>query len=180
LTWIKGHKLIVAGIIIIAICFGFLGVILLEMFDQKPVSSSQVVSKEESTSPLSQNTTKAEEKITDNPFGPDNSSLSAKEILVYMHGMSHQKAVAEEKWVHYEMTNERIQFLISVVESGSYENEELFLDILNRWAEGDFSKADKDHNEIWSLQGGTVGEATGVMSAKEEQQYLENYKGSIK
>lgn len=180
MTWIKGHKLIVASIIIIAICFGFLGVILLDILDQKPISSSQVVSKEESTSPSSQNTTKAEEKITDNPFGPNNSTLSAKEILVYMHGMSHQKVVAEEKWVHYEMTNERIQFLISVVESGSYENEELFLDILNRWAEGDFSKADKDHNEIWSLQGGTVGEATGVMSAKEEQQYLENYKGSIK
>jgi hypothetical protein len=54
------------------------------------------------------------------------------------------------------------------------------LDILNRWAEGDFSRADKDHNAIWNVQGGTIGEATGVMSPEEEQQYLETKEGSIK
>jgi hypothetical protein len=181
-TWIKQHKLIFTSILVCAICLGFLGVIVVDMIDKKAVSSSPVVSKEASTSKSNndqQSEPVAAEKITDNPFGSNSSSLTEDEVLNYMHGMSHQKVVAEEKWLHYEMTNERIQFLIGVVESGRYENSDLYLDILNRWAEGDFSKADKDHNAIWNLQGGTIGKATGVLSTEEEQQYLEDNKGSI-
>jgi hypothetical protein len=181
-TWIKEHKLIFTSILVCVICLGFLGVIVVDMIDKKAVSSSPVVSKEDSTS-NSNNDQKSEstaaETITDNPFGGKNSSMTEDEVLNYMHGMSHQKVEAEEKWLHFEMTNERIQFLIGVVESGRYENSDLYLDILNRWAEGDFLKADKDHNAIWNLQGGTIGKATGVLSTEEEKQYLEDNQGSI-
>lgn len=182
MTWIKEHKLIFTSILVCIICLGFLGVIVVDMIDQKAVSSSTVASKEDSTS-KSKNNQKSEstasETITDNPFGSNSSSLTEDDVLNYMHGMSHQKVEAEEKWLHYEMTNERIQFLIGVVESDRYEKSDLYLDILNRWAEGDFSKADKDHNAVWNLQGGTIGKATGVLSTEEEKQYLEDHKGSI-
>jgi hypothetical protein len=177
----KEHKLIVTSMIVFVLCLGVLGVILVDMMDKKSVSSSETVAKEDNTIVASQqNTTKTEtNNITENPFGSNKTNLSEEDILNYMHGMSHQKVVAEEKWLHYEMTNERIQFLISVVENDNYKNGELLLDILQRWAEGDFQRADKDHNKIWSLQGGNVGEATGVMTPEQEQQYLEENKGSI-
>jgi Family of unknown function (DUF6241) len=180
-SWVKEHKLIVTAMIIVALCLGILGMILGDMIDKKAVPSSETVSKEENTAaaPSQQDTIKTVDNVTENPFGGSKLDLSEKEILNYMHGMSHQKVVAEEKWIHYEMTNERIQFLISIVENGNYKNGELFMDILQRWAEGDFQRADKDHNKIWSLQGGNVGEATGVMTSEEEQQYLEDNKGSI-
>ena len=130
--------------IVFALCLGVLGVILVDMIDKKAVSSSETVPKEDNTIAASQqNTTKTEtNNITENPFGSNKTNLPEEDILNYMHGMSHQKVVAEEKWLHYEMTNERIQFLIGVVESDRYEDSDLYLDILNRWAEGDFSKAE--------------------------------------
>jgi Family of unknown function (DUF6241) len=182
LTWIKEHKLIVTSIVVILIFLGFLGVIFEDMINGKAATtpSSQSVSSDESASTPSQNTTtKPVSEITENPFGSNNLTLSEDEIQQYMHGMSHQKVDAKEKWVHIEMTDERIQFLIGVVEGGSYNNRDLYLDILNRWSEDDFSRADKDHNEIWKLQGGTIGEATGLLTAEEEQEYLEANKNSI-
>jgi hypothetical protein len=177
LGWIKEHKLLVTIVSVIAIC---LGVILVDMIDKKAVSSSEAVSKEENSTATSQPiSTEEEVNLTENPFENSNSNLSEKDILNYMHGMSHQKVVAEEKWIHYEMTSERIQYLINAIELGNYNGEELFLEILHRWAEEDFKRADKDHNKIWNLQGGNVGEATGVMTPEEEQQYLEDYKGNI-
>lgn len=170
----------VTSMIVIAICLGVIGVLLIDRIDKNTVSSSQVVSKESTSTTIQNTSSSVVEVMTENPFDRQNSDLTDDEILKYIHGMSHQKVIAKEKWIHYEMTSERIQFLISVVKSGSYENGELYLDILNRWAEGDFSRADKDHNAIWNVQGGTIGEATGVMSPEEEQQYLETKEGSIK
>ncbi|MBM7605411.1 hypothetical protein JOC75_003434 [Metabacillus crassostreae] len=148
------------------------------MIDNHPVSSSQVVEKGDVDNEENKDSTN-ETIVTGNPFGKGTSTLSEEDILNYMHGMSHQKVIAEEKWLHYEMTSERIQYLINEIESGDYENEEKYLSILNKWKEGDFSEADKDHNIIWRLQGGTVGEATGVMSAEQEESYLEKYEGKI-
>lgn len=181
LLWIKEHKLIIVSIVFIAIFLGVLGVILVDMIDQQAVTTSKVQSKEEKTLLETGNEESEQvEKIPDNPFGSNNAMLAEDELLTYMHGMSHQKVIADEKWIHYQMTNERIQFLISVIEAGSYENSDLLLEILNRWKEADFTKADKDHNAIWQLQGGTIGKATGVMSNEEEKRYLEENDGSLK
>ncbi|WP_299087404.1 DUF6241 domain-containing protein [uncultured Metabacillus sp.] len=182
MSWIKEHRLIVTCMIVFAICLGGLGIILVDMIDQKAVSSSTQASstKDHAASAPSTSEQVNVEAVTENPFDHGNSSLTEDELLNYMHGMSHQKVEAEEKWIHYEMTEERIGFLLTIVENGSFKNEDLYLDILNRWAEGDFTQADKDHNAIWNLQGGTIGKATGVLSPEEEQQYLEDYKSSIK
>ena len=40
----------------------------------------------------------------------------------------------------------------------------------------DFSQVDQDHNTVWRLQGGTIGEATGILTPKEEQAYIESHK----
>jgi hypothetical protein len=192
MTWIKENKLFFTSIIVFAGFLVFLAILFVDMIDKKAVSSEPVVAKEAATTTELQNVEKqekteaseAQEPVvstpTENPFGGQYTTLTEEEILNFMHGMSHQKVIAEEKWIYYEMTNERIQFLLHVVKNGNYENSDDYLDILNRWAKEDFSDADKDHNRIWDLQGGTVGKATGVMSLKEEQEYLEKYKESIK
>lgn len=192
MTWIKENKLFFTSIIVFAGFLVFLAILFVDMIDKKVVSSEPVVAKEAATTTELQNVKKqekteaseAQEPVvstpTENPFGGQYTTLTEEEILNFMHGMSHQKVIAEEKWIYYEMTNERIQFLLHVVKNGNYENSDDYLDILNRWAKEDFSDADKDHNRIWDLQGGTVGKATGVMSLKEEQEYLEKYKESIK
>lgn len=102
-------------------------------------------------------------------------AMSEDDLQQKIHDMSHQKVKAAQKWGSLEITPERIDHLISVVESGNYEHSHVYLDILYGWKEGDFSEADKDHNTIWRLQGGTIGKATGVLSVAEEQKYIEKH-----
>jgi hypothetical protein len=102
-------------------------------------------------------------------------SLSEADLQQKIHDMSHQKVKAAQKWGSLEITPERINHLITVVEKGNYEHSHVYLDILYGWKDEDFSEADKDHNTIWRLQGGTIGKATGVLSAAEEQSYIEKH-----
>lgn len=99
------------------------------------------------------------------------------EIAYKIHAMSHQKIEADEKWGFLPLTTERVTRLIVVIKTNQneYENSELYLNILNRWAENDFSRIDRDHNAVWSLQGGTIGKATGILSYEEELEYIEKY-----
>ncbi len=102
-------------------------------------------------------------------------NIGEGEVQIAIHKMSHQKIEADEKWGFLPLTQERIKRLIKVVNSGNYEHKSLYLEILNRWSNGDFSQADKDHNAIWRLQGGSVGEATGVLSTEEEKAFIEEH-----
>ncbi|WP_409253042.1 DUF6241 domain-containing protein [Bacillus sp. SCS-153A] len=102
-------------------------------------------------------------------------TLSEEDLQQKIHDMSHQKVKATPKWGSLEITPERIDHLINVVEQGNYKQSHVYLDILYGWKEGDFSEADEDHNTIWRLQGGTIGKATGVLSVAEEQKYIEKH-----
>jgi hypothetical protein len=102
-------------------------------------------------------------------------SMSEQAVQQHIHDMSHQKVEAVPKWGSLQITPERINGLISVVESGSYEHSHVYLDILYGWKDGDFSEADKDHNTIWRLQDGTIGKATGLLSADEERKFVEKH-----
>jgi Family of unknown function (DUF6241) len=97
------------------------------------------------------------------------------ELQIAIHHMSHQKVKADKKWGALQITPERIDRLIEIVTTNqaSYNHSQTYMDILERWDEGDFSSVDKDHNDIWKLQGGTIGKATGILSAKKEKQYIE-------
>ncbi|OZM58351.1 hypothetical protein CIB95_01920 [Lottiidibacillus patelloidae] len=92
----------------------------------------------------------------------------------YIHWLSHQKVKADMKWGELQITTERIERLIEVVEANNYnyKYEEMYLEILNAWKNNDFSQADKEHNFIWELQGGTLGEATGLLTEEEEQAFI--------
>lgn len=98
-------------------------------------------------------------------------------VQIAIHQMSHQKVKSDKKWGALQITDDRIWRLIEVIEfnRSEYKHAELYLRILHRWAEGDFSQADDDHNAIWELQGGTIGKATGLISAEEEEKYIKKH-----
>ncbi|PLT29139.1 DUF6241 domain-containing protein [Peribacillus deserti] len=103
--------------------------------------------------------------------------MNEYDVQEAIHGMTHQKIIAEDKWGFTPLTHERVERLITVVEKNEakYENAEIYLNILSRWHKNDFTKVDKDHNAIWKLQDGTVGEATGIMTMEEERAFIEEH-----
>lgn len=106
---------------------------------------------------------------------PDN--MKESEMQNAIHGLSHQKVEAKTKWGYIQMTEERINRLFEVAKLNEQKwelNGDLYVDILAQWSSGDFSKVDIDHNDIWELQGGSVGRATGLLNPWEEKQYIEN------
>ncbi|MFD1019644.1 DUF6241 domain-containing protein [Thalassobacillus hwangdonensis] len=111
-----------------------------------------------------------------NPFGQEKqaSELGDTGYQEYIHGMSHQKVEAPKKWGFYEINDTRIDWLLKGLDEAELEHEQTYRRILEKWKAGDFSTADQDHNAIWSLQGGTIGKATGVLSPSEEAAYLKS------
>ncbi len=103
------------------------------------------------------------------------SSMEEYGVQNAIHGMSHQKVIAESKWGFIPMTHERISRLIVVVEENKYISAPVYLDILNRWSNNDFSRVDEDHNAIWDLQEGNVGRATGIFTFEEEKEFIEEH-----
>lgn len=103
--------------------------------------------------------------------------MSEEEIQYAIHHMSHQKVKADKKWGNLQITSERIERLIEVVQANEreYDHSSLYINILNRWKENDFSSAVSDHNKIWKLQGGNTGEAERLLSPKEEKKYIEKH-----
>lgn len=113
-----------------------------------------------------------------NPFGEDVAlgALNDSDFQEYIHGMSHQKVRAEEKWYFYEINSTRIEWLLDGLrEAPDLEHEQTYEDILKKWEKGDFSSVDDDHNAVWRLLGGTVGKATGILSEEEEKAYIEEH-----
>lgn len=112
-----------------------------------------------------------------NPFGEKiaQEELDDSDIQEYIHGMSHQKVRAEEKWGFYELNSTRVNWLLEGLnKAGRLNHEQVYIGILDNWMDGDFSSIDDDHNAIWSIQGGTVGKATGILSEEEEQAYIDS------
>lgn len=103
--------------------------------------------------------------------------MSEVEVQYAIHHMSHQKVKADKKWGHLQITPERTERLIEVVQANEqeYDHSSLYINILNRWKENDFSSAVSDHNKLWKLQGGNLGEAKRLLSAKEEKEYVKKY-----
>lgn len=113
----------------------------------------------------------------ENPFGEKvKTPLSEDLIQQYIHAMSHQKVEAEEKWSFFEITDERIDYLLGQLEINNYKSEHTYKEILTSWKEGDFSGAVSDHNKIWRMRNGNIGRATGLLSTKEEKKYIESQK----
>lgn len=103
--------------------------------------------------------------------------MSEEEIQYAIHHMSHQKVKADKKWGQLQITPDRIERLIEVVQVNEqeYDYSSLYINILNRWKENDFSSTVSDHNKLWKIQGGNVGKAKRLLSPKEEKEYIEEY-----
>ncbi|WP_019378244.1 DUF6241 domain-containing protein [Virgibacillus halodenitrificans] len=113
-----------------------------------------------------------------NPFGQEKQqiNLSSTDFEYYIHGMTHQKVKAREKWHFFEMHPIRIKWLLEGLEETKYElgpDKEKYRDILKRWKQKDFSTIVEDHNFIWDKNEGTVGKATDRLSQEDEREYLE-------
>ena len=125
----------------------------------------------------------AQEKIEDVFYEPGGNeeifsqSIDEKRMQQLIHEMSHQKVKAKPKWGAILITQARVAELIEVTKANkTWKHSDVYLDILNRWYDGDFSQADKDHNAIWKLQGGTIGKASGLLNPIEEKKFISNLK----
>jgi hypothetical protein len=109
-----------------------------------------------------------------NPFEENvKTPLSENLMQQYIHAMSHQKVQAKEKWSFFKITDERIDFLLNQLEVNNYKHDRLYREILTSWKKGDFSDAAGQHNTVWELQDGSIGEASGVLSPEAEEAYLQ-------
>lgn len=99
------------------------------------------------------------------------------EVIQTMHNMTHQKVRAEKKWGAVPMSKVNAAAIKEIIAQGNYEKKEELLVIAERWINQDFSQIVEDHNYFWAIQEGSVGKATGVMTAAEERAFaLNNYK----
>lgn len=105
------------------------------------------------------------------------SDMSEYRMQNFIHQMSHQKVASNLKWGTYQITQERVNRLLEVAKLNreNYKEGRAYVDILTRWSQGDFSTAVLDHNFIWSLQGGNIGEATRLLTSIEEQKFIEEH-----
>lgn len=102
-------------------------------------------------------------------------AVHEKDFMQDIHEMSHQKIHANKKWGALQITPERIEIMLQILEETDYEHEEFYRDALEDWAAGDFSNAVDVHNQIWRWQGGTTGIATRLATEEEEAEYEKKY-----
>lgn len=80
-------------------------------------------------------------------------------MLNYLEDMANTIILAEVEWGQEEITPDMVNKLYLEVYFSDYDCKPTLLNILGRWKRGYFDNAVHDHNDIWSLLGGTVGRA---------------------
>lgn len=96
-----------------------------------------------------------------------------EDFMEAIHFMTHQKVSAGTKWGALEITNERIDEMLSVLDKEDFSREDFYRETLLAWKEGDFSNAVDVHNRIWNIQDGTIGRANRMLTEEEESKYIE-------
>lgn len=101
--------------------------------------------------------------------------MDEERVQIYLHQMTHQKITADKKRGAVEMSEENIGNMLKIVKENydHYKHSDFYEKTLLSWQEGDFSNAVSVHNTIWNWHNGTVGRATGLMSAEQEAEYVE-------
>ncbi|PFG15011.1 DUF6241 domain-containing protein [Bacillus sp. es.036] len=101
------------------------------------------------------------------------------QFMNYIHGMTHQKVQAEEKWSLYEMNDKNISNLLNTLEKikdqQTYEHYDFYYETLIQWKKGNFENAVDVHNKIWRWSGGSTGKATRLLTDEEEQEFISQY-----
>ena len=107
----------------------------------------------------------------------EEADLEEQELQIFLHQMTHQKILADEKRGAIEMTPENIQNLLIIVQENykKYEHGDYYESVLNQWNNGNFANSVEIHNTIWNWHNGTVGRATGLMNEHEERKFVEEH-----
>ena len=81
-----------------------------------------------------------------------------------LHKMSHHVVIADEKWGHKALSERNVNKLIIEVLASDYDPtvRGKLLAVLGRWKARNFDLAHEDHNYVWEMLGGNIGEAKGV------------------
>lgn len=96
------------------------------------------------------------------------------EIIDIIHKMTHQKVKAEDKWGAIPMSGHTVSQVLEFLDKSNFASKEYLIDIAEKWEQGDFQTVDNDHNYFWHWQGGTVGQAYGIMISAEEEEFIKN------
>ena len=180
----------VIGIVVLTALLSISGTFLIMKKNYDNETSKNAESELDSSQSISKENDKKEFVSTvDTNFGWENTTYS-KRIDEWKSGdepfidnlmqeviqqMSHQKIIADEKESSIMITPKRIETLMQIVEENKdgYEHSDKYLDILNRWKQGDFKSVDKDHNDMWFIQGTKEGGiATGIATKEQEKDYI--------
>lgn len=104
-------------------------------------------------------------------------SMQEVQVQIYLHQMTHQKIVADEKRGAIQMSPDNIRNMLTIVRdnAGLYEHAAFYENTLVAWEEGNFSNAVAVHNTIWAWHNGTVGKATGLMTPEQEAEYVKTH-----
>ena len=79
------------------------------------------------------------------------------------HSMANTLIEADSIWDKLPMNKANVDKLILLInKTEDSANKTTLVEIANRWKLGDFSKVDEDHDTVWSMLDGTIGEATGI------------------
>ncbi|WP_129727604.1 DUF6241 domain-containing protein [Ectobacillus funiculus] len=105
---------------------------------------------------------------------PQSESVTDAEVEHLLHGMTHQKVVANEKWTFTLMSSKNIKSTIEIVEKNKdhLTHYDFYMEALKKWEQGDFSNCVEVHNQVWEWEGGNIGKATRLATAEEEKAYL--------
>jgi hypothetical protein len=149
---------------------GVLGFIVIGVIIYQTITSdgNEKVEAKTSRDTETKNEAELEAKITEGIYVP-----TEDEFQWMVHRMTHQKVAADIKDGATEMTPERIDELLKTLEETDFVHENVYLRILDEWKEGNFENAVEAHNQILSLQNGTIGVATRLLTPEEEQQFIE-------
>jgi len=113
------------------------------------------------------------------PTNNHESIPTESQFIDYIHGMTHQKVQADEKWSLYEMNDKNISNLLDTLEKikgqQTYEHYDFYYETLIQWKKGNFENAVDVHNQIWRWSGGTTGKATRSLTDEEEQEFISQY-----
>jgi len=165
-TWI------IAFVILIAVSVGLMFSVF-NVFDSDDAQKASSTSKQESSkvNEFKEQTKKIGGITYDLNLSqtPDES-----EVIEVMHHMTHQKVKADKKWGTTPMIPSTINEIYDVISNSDFARKEELLAIVERWKNGDFSRADDDHNYFWNYQNGTIGKAYGLMNEAEEKRFIIN------
>jgi Family of unknown function (DUF6241) len=122
----------------------------------------------------SENATVAKVKEEDVRTSLEKKEMTESTVIDMMHKMTHQKVKADEKWGAVPMSIESATKMRDVIKESDFPHKDGLLEIAERWIQRDFSKVAEDHNYFWKIQGGTIGEAKGSLTKKEEMKFARN------